>query len=62
MKESCGGVGFFGLLTITFIVLRLCHVISWPWVWVLSPFWLPLAIMVLVFLLYVGIKWLDDNF
>lgn len=26
------------LLTITFIVLKLCKVIAWTWLWVLSPF------------------------
>ena len=27
-------------LTIALIVLRLCSVIIWPWVWVLSPLWI----------------------
>lgn len=26
-------------LTIALIVLRLCGVIVWPWVWVLAPLW-----------------------
>ena len=25
------------LLTVTFVVLKLCGVISWSWFWVLSP-------------------------
>lgn len=34
-----GGVGFFGLLTIVLIVLKLCGVITWDWIWVLfGPF------------------------
>lgn len=42
---SCGGgTGFLGSLTIAFIVLRLCRVIAWPWVWVLAPIWIPLAV------------------
>lgn len=32
-----GGIGFFGLLTIVFITLKLTHVIDWSWFWVLSP-------------------------
>lgn len=32
-----GGIGFFGLLTIAFIVLKLTHVIAWSWWWVLAP-------------------------
>lgn len=40
---SSGGIGFFGLLTIVFIVLKLTKVIAWSWPWVLSPLWLPLV-------------------
>ena len=36
-----GGVGFFGLLGIVFIVLKLTHVIDWSWWWVLAPLWFP---------------------
>lgn len=39
-----GGIGFFGLLTIVFITLKLCHVIDWSWWWVLSPVWITVAI------------------
>ena len=39
-----GGIGFPGLLTITFIVLKLTGVIAWSWWWVLAPMWMPLAI------------------
>ena len=46
MHES--GIGFCGLLTIAFIVLKLCNVIDWAWVWVLSPLWLPLAVGIVV--------------
>ena len=45
------------LLTIAFIVLKLCNVISWSWLWVLAPLWIPTAIAVLgllfVIILYV---------
>lgn len=39
MKNSRadGGIGFLGVLQIVFIVLKLTHVIDWPWVWVLAP-------------------------
>lgn len=36
-SNSSSGVGFFGLLTIVFIVLKLLKVINWSWFWVLSP-------------------------
>ena len=36
-KSSSGGIGFFGLLTILFIGLKLTNYIDWSWWWVLSP-------------------------
>ena len=33
-------IGFLGLLTLVFIVLKLTHYIDLSWVWVLSPLWL----------------------
>ena len=44
------GGGFTGLLTIVFITLKLLGKIDWSWLWVLSPLWIPIAI-VIVFLL-----------
>lgn len=46
-----GGIGFGGLLTIAFIVLKLCGVITWKWIWVLSPLWISAAIVILVLLI-----------
>jgi len=45
---SSGGIGFCGLLTIVFIVLKLTNVVAWPWLWVLAPFWIPWAILLSV--------------
>lgn len=50
---ASGGIGFFGLLTITFIVLKLLKVIEWSWLWVLSPIWIPLVIVVLIIIFLV---------
>lgn len=36
-SSSGGGIGFCGLLTIVFIVLKLTKVINWSWWWVWSP-------------------------
>lgn len=46
-KESTGGVGFLGLLTIVFIVLKLTNNIHWSWWWVLAPIWMPILLIVL---------------
>lgn len=34
------------MLTIVFIVLKVTSVIAWPWLWVLAPVWIPLAVFV----------------
>ncbi len=36
-SSSTGGVGFVGLLTVAFVVLKLTDTIDWSWWWVLSP-------------------------
>lgn len=46
-KAASGGIGFCGLLTIAFIVLKLTGVIAWGWGWVLSPLWISAAAAVL---------------
>lgn len=39
-------LGFIGPLTIVFITLKLCGIIAWSWVWVLSPLWIiPAALL-----------------
>lgn len=40
IKLGGGQIGFTGALTLAFIVLKLCGVINWSWVWVLSPMWI----------------------
>lgn len=42
-------IGFPALLLLSFIILKLCNVITWSWWWALSPVWLPIAISVAVF-------------
>lgn len=46
-----GGVGFLGLLSIAFIVLKLTGAISWSWWWVLAPLWGPLALVAVLFVI-----------
>lgn len=48
-----GGIGFTGLLTIVFIVLKLVGTIVWSWWWVLSPLWITFILCILLFILMV---------
>lgn len=52
-EKQTSGIGFCGLLTIAFIVLKLIGVIKWSWWWVLSPIWIPTIIVCLI-LLFIG--------
>lgn len=36
------------LLTVAFVVLKLCKVISWSWWWVVSPLWIDFAITIVI--------------
>jgi len=49
-KIRIKGTGFCGLLTIAFIVLKLCGVIAWSWIWVLAPLWISwgLTLMIII--------------
>ncbi len=47
-SSPSGGGDFLTLLLMAFIILKLTHVIDWSWWWVLSPFWIPLGIWLIV--------------
>jgi len=47
-NTSSRGIGFFGLLTITFIVLKITKYIDWSWWWVLAPLWMSLIITIVI--------------
>lgn len=64
-SNSAGGIGFVGALTILFVALKLTHVITWPWLWVLSPLWisflLALAVLFICGLVFVGAAIIDHR-
>lgn len=63
-SSSSSGIGFVGLLTIVFIVLKLLGKITWSWWWVLSPLWISAAFVILIilgFLLWAFISVLNDE-
>ena len=49
-KETINGLNSLPvtLLTIAFVVLKLCKVIDWSWWWVLSPLWIGVLIVILI--------------
>ena len=50
-ESSSGGIGFTGLLTVLFVGLKLTNVIAWPWLWVLSPIWIPLLLLMAILII-----------
>lgn len=50
-SSSSSGIGFTGLLTIVFIVLKLIGVINWSWLWVLAPLWIGTLLFIIVVLI-----------
>lgn len=51
-SSSSSGIGFTGLLAIAFIVLKLCNVITWSWLWVLAPIWIGFVIAIICLLIW----------
>lgn len=51
---SSSGLGLCSVLTIVFIVLKLVGVINWSWLWVLSPLWIEI-ILVIVLLIIIAL-------
>lgn len=48
-RTTRGGMGFLSTLTLIFVVLKLLKLIDWPWLWVLSPIWIPALLIAAVF-------------
>jgi len=47
-NSSSSGIGFTGVLTIVFIVLKLTGYIEWSWLWVLSPIWISISVSIAI--------------
>jgi phosphoglycerol transferase MdoB-like AlkP superfamily enzyme len=56
-----GGTGLPTILLVVFIVLKLTGVISWSWWWVLSPFWIPLGVVVIGSVFLLTFQWIIDR-
>lgn len=55
MSNCSGGTSIVGLLGVLFVGLKLTGYITWSWLWVLAPFWIPLIIGIVVILIYLGV-------
>jgi hypothetical protein len=58
-SSSSGGVGFFGLMFLIFMTLKLTGFIDWSWWWVTAPLWGGFALIFIFIIIVVLIKALD---
>ena len=42
-RSGGGGIGITGVLFVVFLVLKLCGVVFWPWIWIFSPLFLAMV-------------------
>lgn len=50
ISQTQNNIVFMLFMTIVFAGLRLCSVIDWSWIWILSPVWIfPAAVVGIVF-------------
>jgi hypothetical protein len=52
-SSSSSGIGFFGLLGVAFIVLKLCKVIDWSWWLVTLPLWGGIGLILFILLVVI---------
>ena len=59
-EEKGGGVGVLAVVGIVFIILKLCKLINWSWIWVLAPFWAPTALVIIIIVIAFIIHWIKE--
>jgi hypothetical protein len=58
-STSGGGVGFFGLMFLILMTLKLTNYIDWSWWWVTAPLWGGFVIVFFIVFIVMLIKMLD---
>ena len=52
MDNKRVGLGLADVLTIVFVVLKLIGIIEWSWFWVLSPVWISVILVLVIWGIY----------
>lgn len=55
-RHSGGGVSTLSAVQIVLIVLKLCKLIDWSWIFVLMPTWIGIGLVVVLVILYLVLK------
>lgn len=53
-SSTRGGVGCLPIIGIVFIVLKLTHNIDWSWWWIMSPFIIHVALILVILAVFGG--------
>ena len=43
------------MITLILVILKLTEVIDWSWVWVTSPIWIPIALVLFILFVALGV-------
>jgi hypothetical protein len=46
------GTPFVFLTTLVFLVLKLTHYIDWNWWWIFAPLWIPIAVALVIIIIW----------
>jgi len=58
-SSSSGGIGFFSILFLIFMTLKLTGFIDWSWWWVTAPLWGGIALILVIILIVIIINSLN---
>ena len=60
IKTARSGTSLGVTLFIVFLILKLCGVITWSWIWITAPLWVPIfmtgIIAIIIFLFIIIIE------
>ena len=60
-SNNASGLGLGTILTIVFVILKLCGVINWAWIWVLSPLWISAAITIILIIFVIVVAKIKER-
>ena len=60
-RRANSGMSVASVLLVVFVVLKLTNLINWSWWWVLSPFWIPLVLVMTIVILYCVCVFIADR-
>lgn len=48
MSRASFWIGYCGGLTTQFVIFKLCGKIDWSWLWIFSPVWIPIVLLLAI--------------